>query len=39
MHSEHQVPIWFFVGSLLFIYGLAITGAGFYAWVILPMCN
>ncbi len=31
MESEHQVPIWFFVGFLLLIYGLLIVGAGIYA--------
>ena len=31
MESEHQVPIWFFVGFLLLIYGLLIFGAGIYA--------
>ena len=30
-HHEHQVPIWFFVGMMLFVYGLLITGAGIYA--------
>jgi hypothetical protein len=29
-HHEHQVPIWFFVGSILLIYGVLITGAGIY---------
>jgi hypothetical protein len=33
-HSEHQVPIWFFVGFLLLVYGVLIFGAGIYAlWV------
>ena len=31
MESEHQVPIWFFVGLLLLIYGVLIVGAGLYA--------
>ena len=31
MESEHQVPIWFFVGFLLLVYGLLIVGAGIYA--------
>jgi hypothetical protein len=31
MESEHQVPIWFFVGFLLLIYGILIVGAGIYA--------
>ncbi len=31
MESEHQVPIWFFVGFLLLIYGVLIFCAGIYA--------
>ena len=30
MHDEHQVPIWFFIGGLLLIYGILITGVGVY---------
>ncbi len=30
MHDEHQVPIWFFIGGLLLIYGVLILGAGIY---------
>jgi len=30
MHHEHQIPIWFFIGSLLTVYGLLILGAGLY---------
>ena len=30
MHSEHQVPIWFFIGAMLLIYGVLIVGAGVY---------
>jgi hypothetical protein len=30
MEKEHQVPIWFFIGSLLAIYGVLILGAGIY---------
>ena len=33
MHSEHQVPIWFFIGGILLIYGLLIVGAGIYGLV------
>ena len=33
MDTEHQVPIWFFVGGTLLIYGLIILGAGLYALV------
>ena len=25
MHDEHQIPIWFFIGGLLLIYGILIT--------------
>ena len=28
MHEEHQIPIWFFIGALLGIYGLLILGSG-----------
>jgi hypothetical protein len=31
MHDEHQIPIWFFIGGMLLIYGVLITGAGLYA--------
>lgn len=30
MHDEHQVPIWFFIGILLLVYGVIILGAGVY---------
>jgi hypothetical protein len=33
MDTEHQIPIWFFVGGTLLIYGLIILGAGLYALV------
>jgi hypothetical protein len=36
MHNEHQIPIWFFIGGLLLIYGVLITGAGLYALVVPP---
>jgi hypothetical protein len=36
MENEHQVPIWFFVGCLLLVYGIIICGAGIYAWVYPP---
>jgi hypothetical protein len=29
-HGEHQVPIWFFIGGTLLIYGLMVLGAGVY---------
>lgn len=28
--TKHYIPIWFFVGSLLLLYGILITGAGIY---------
>ena len=33
--SEHdrQIPIWFFIGLLLGIYGLLILGTGIYGWI------
>jgi hypothetical protein len=30
MDREHQIPIWFFIGALLGIYGLLILGTGIY---------
>jgi hypothetical protein len=30
MDTEHQVPIWFFIGVTLLIYGVIILGAGLY---------
>ena len=30
MHNEHQIPIWFFIGLLLTIYGVLILGCGIY---------
>jgi FtsH-binding integral membrane protein len=30
MDTEHQIPIWFFIGALLLVYGLLITGSGIY---------
>ena len=31
MEKQHQVPIWFFIGILLAIYGLLILGSGIFA--------
>jgi len=36
MESEHQVPIWFFIGALLLLYGLIIFGVGVYHLVVPP---
>jgi len=30
---DKQIPIWFFIGALLAIYGVLIFGAGVYDWV------
>jgi hypothetical protein len=30
---EKQVPIWFFIGALLALYGVLILAAGVYGWV------
>ncbi len=30
MEKQHQVPIWYFIGILLTVYGLLITGSGIY---------
>ncbi len=30
MEKERQVPIWFFIGGILTIYGVLILGAGLY---------
>jgi hypothetical protein len=30
---EKQIPIWFFIGALLALYGLLIAGAGIYGWM------
>jgi hypothetical protein len=34
--KEHALPIWFFIGALLTVYGLLILGAGLYALVFPP---
>ena len=28
--TEHGIPIWFFIGALLLVYGVLIFGAGIY---------
>jgi hypothetical protein len=33
---EKQIPIWFFVGALLTVYGLLVFGAGVYGWLYPP---
>jgi len=33
MHGKaHSIPVWFFIGVLLLIYGVLITGQGIYHW-------
>ena len=32
MHDEHQVPIWYFIGWLLAIYGVIIAGYSLLTW-------
>ena len=36
MHDEHQVPIWFFIGALLLVYGVLILGVGIYHLIAPP---
>ncbi len=36
MDSEHQVPIWFFIGAMLLAYGLIICGVGLYHFISPP---
>jgi hypothetical protein len=34
MHDhEKQIPIWFFIGGLLALYGVLITASGVYGWL------
>ena len=30
MHRQGMISIWFFIGALLLLYGILITGAGLY---------
>lgn len=30
MHDDSQIPIWFFIGGLLLVYGLLIAASGLY---------
>ena len=34
--SRHLIPIWFFIGSLLLVYGILILGAGIYQTIVPP---
>jgi hypothetical protein len=32
MEEHHQIPLWFFIGLLLLLYGLLILGSGLVYW-------
>jgi hypothetical protein len=36
MESEHQIPIWFFIGALLGVYGIIILVTGIYLAIFPP---
>ena len=36
MHRPGMISIWFFIGALLFVYGVLILGAGLYEFVVPP---
>jgi len=36
MQSPRQIEIWFFIGALLLVYGVLITGAGIYHLIYPP---
>lgn len=36
MEHEKQIPIWFFIGVLMAVYGALILGSGIYGWVYPP---
>jgi hypothetical protein len=33
MHEERQIPVWFFIGGLLLIYGIIIIATGLWGLV------
>ena len=33
MEEHHQIPIWFFIGILLTVYGVLILGSGIYSLI------
>lgn len=35
-HTDKQIPIWFFIGGIVLIYGVLITGTGLYGWLFPP---
>lgn len=36
MKETNRIEIWFFIGALLFVYGVLITGAGIYYLFVPP---
>jgi hypothetical protein len=36
MEHEQQIPIWFFIGALLAVYGVMIMGVGVYGLFVPP---
>ena len=36
-HDHHMIPVWFFVGVILLIYGLIILGTGIYEFSSPPL--
>ncbi len=34
--KEQQIPIWFFIGAIVLIYGVLITGTGILNWLSPP---
>jgi hypothetical protein len=36
MNDQHQIPIWFFIGAFLLIYGVRLTTDGLYSLVVSP---
>jgi hypothetical protein len=35
-HTEKQIPIWFFIGGIVLIYGMLIFSTGIYDWLVPP---
>lgn len=33
MEHEKQIPIWFFIGTVLAVYGVLILGSAIYGWL------
>jgi hypothetical protein len=32
-HHDKQIPIWFFIGAILAVYGVLITASGILGWI------